>query len=146
MLGHQAADRFHHLFVGALTRAAVIASTTNAIALPQPPPSVRQQQSLYVIFHIKPIAHVCTVSVEGNRFASHRLENHPRNQLLRKLSGSVVVGAVGKHHRHPVGLVSSAHKMAACRLAGGIGGTGVVGCSFRKGTRGPQGTKYPTSL
>jgi hypothetical protein len=127
---HQAADHFHHLLVGALTRAAVIASATNAIALTQPPPRGRQQQRLHVIFHIKPIAHVGTVSVEGNRLTSHLLENHHRNQLLGELPGAVVVDGNGEQHGQPVGVVQGPHQVIIGGLAGRIGAAQVVGRGF----------------
>ena len=72
-----------------------------------------------MVFHIQPVAHVLSLAVYRQRFPMADVVDKQRNKLFRELIRSVVVGAVGDHGGHAVGVVERPHKM----VAGGLGGT-----------------------
>ena len=91
-----------------------------------------------MIAHIKPVPHVQPVAIDRNGLAVADRFDDDRNQLLRKLVGAVVVGAIGRDHRQAVGVMIGAHQQVARRLAGGIGRVGSVGRGFGKIAAGAQ--------
>ena len=92
----------------------------------------RQQQGLHIVFKIQPIPHVGAIAIERDWLACGRLEDHHRDQPLGELSGAVVVGAVGEHHRQAVGVVPGVHQVIARGFAGRVGAARVVGGGFRE--------------
>ena len=60
---------------------------------------------LAVILDIQPVAHIETLTVHRKRLVRQRIDNHQRNQLLRKMVRTVVVGAARDGHRQSVGAV-----------------------------------------
>ena len=118
------ADGADDLQVGALVVAA------DVVALADPALLQHQPQGAGMVLDIEPVADVVAGAVDRQRLARQTLEDHQRDQLLREMVGAVIVGAVGQHHRQPVGLVPGADQMVARRLAGRIGRVGAVGGGF----------------
>src|SRR3546814_15414414 len=58
----------------------------------------------------RPVAHVLALAIDRQRPALQRRKDHQRDQLLGKLVGAVVVGAVAGDNRTPVGMVPGAHE------------------------------------
>ena len=69
-----------------------------------------------VVFHEQPVAHVLALAIYWQRFAVADVVDEQRNQLLRELIWTIVVRAVGHHHRHSVGVVECAHEVVARSL------------------------------
>ena len=117
---------FDQLKVGALILAAHI------IAAPVFTLLQHQQQRIGVIFHIEPVANVGAIAIDRQRLTGERIQNHHRNELFREVKGSVVVGAIGQHHRQPVGFMPGAHQMIARGFGGRIGRARIIGSLFRE--------------
>jgi hypothetical protein len=47
-----------------------------------------------MIFHIQPVANILSLSVHRERLVVADVVNKKRNQFLRKLVGTVIIGAV----------------------------------------------------
>ena len=69
-----------------------------------------------VVFHKQPVAHVLALAIYGQWLAVADVVDEQRYQLLRKLIGSIVVGAVGHDGRHTVGVVECPYKVVAAGL------------------------------
>ena len=69
-----------------------------------------------MILHIKPVPHILSPAIDRQRPAIADVVDKQRNQLLRKLVRSIVVGAIGHHHRHPVSVVEGTDEMVGGRL------------------------------
>ncbi len=52
-----------------------------------------------MVFHIQPVADLLAVTVYRQRLARESINDHQRDELLRKMVGAIVVGAVGGEHR-----------------------------------------------
>ena len=102
-------------------------STISRLVRSLPPPMLyfspgaplreHQQDPRAVILDVQPVAHVAAVAVDRQRPPLERVQDHQRNQLLRKLIRPVVVRAVGDQHRQAVGVEVGAHQMIGRRLA-----------------------------
>ncbi len=92
-----------------------------------------QGDGLAVISDVEPVAHVESVSVDGERLAVERVEDDQRNQFFRKLKGAVIVGAVGGERGQSVGVLVGAHQVIAAGLGGRVGTVGLIGMGFGKG-------------
>src|SRR3546814_2399848 len=57
-----------------------------------------------------------SLAIDWQRPALQRRKDHQRDQLLGKLVGAVVVGAVAGDNRKPVGMVPGAHEVVGGRL------------------------------
>src|SRR3546814_12433488 len=68
-----------------------------------------------------------SLAIDWQRPALQRRKDHQRDQLLGKLVGAVVVGAVAGDNRKPVGMVPGAHEVVGGRLAGRVGRVRLVG-------------------
>jgi len=79
-----------------------------------------------VILHIEPVAHVLPLAVDGKGFALQDVADAERYQLLRELTGTVVVGTVGHQRRHAVSVVVRPHKVVGGGLGGAVGAVGIV--------------------
>ena len=84
---------------------------------PARPFSQHQQQAGAVILDVQPVAHVAAVAVDRQRTPLERVQDHQRNQLLRKLIRPVVVRAVRDEDRQPVGVEVGPHQVIGRRLA-----------------------------
>ena len=85
----QRADRLNHLLVVAFPMA------PHTVAAARLTPACGRQQRIHVILHIEPVAHIEAIAIERDRLTGYRLEDHHRDQLLRKLPGAVVIRAIG---------------------------------------------------
>ena len=86
------ADCLHHFSVTALTMASdAIAPAFLALA-------GCKQQSINMIFDVKPIANVEAISVQRDGLPSSSFENDDWDEFFWELPGSVVVAAVGEHN------------------------------------------------
>ena len=94
-----------NLFVRAFSVAA------NAVALAKPPAAGTQKQCVDMILDIEPVANVQSIAVEGDPFAGRRFENHDRDQLLGKLPGAVIVGAICEYHWQFIGVMPGTHQV-----------------------------------
>ena len=52
-----------------------------------------------VILHIQPVTHIQTFTIYRQRFVSQRIDDHQRNQFLRKMIRSVVIGTTADRNR-----------------------------------------------
>ena len=68
----------------------------------------------------QPVALVQSIAVNRQRSSLNRVQNHQRNQLLRKLIRAVVVAAARGDRRQRVRLVIRAHQMIGRGLGGRI--------------------------
>jgi len=80
-----------------------------------------QRQRTAVIEHEQPVAHIAALSVDRQRFAIQRVDQHQRDEFLGELEGSVVVRAVTGGDGHPVGVVVGADQVVGRGLARRIG-------------------------
>src|SRR5579875_2821073 len=85
-----------------------------------------------MIFNKKPVADIQAVAIDGERLALKRVEDHERDQLLRKLPRTIVIRAVGGDDGETIGVVPSAHEHVRGSLGGCIWAVRRVGCGFRK--------------
>ena len=77
-----------------------------------------------MVFHIQPVTNIQTFPVNRQRFVSQCIGNHQRNQLLREVIRTIVVGATRNRHRQTIGTMVSQNQQigrslrAAVRRAG----------------------------
>jgi hypothetical protein len=135
-LVEQRADRAHHLDVSALAVAADIVGLARS-ALRE-----HRSQSLGVVLHMQPVAHVFPFAVDRQPFSSERAEDHQRDQLLGKMKRAVVVRAVGGERWQAMRVVPGAYEMVRCGLARGIGRVGRIGCRLAEFAGGPERSEH----
>ncbi|MNF83658.1 hypothetical protein D3C84_659830 [compost metagenome] len=78
------------------------------------------EQRSCVILDEQPVADLQAVSVDRQRFAGQRVENHQRNQFFGEVERAIVVRAVGQQYRQPVGALPCADEVVRGRFAGGV--------------------------
>ena len=71
---------------------------------------------LAVILNIQPVTDIQPLSVYRQRLVVQRMNNHKRDQLLRELIRSVIVGTAGDRHRQAVCPVICQHQQIGTRL------------------------------
>ena len=130
-LVEQDADRLDHLEVGHFAAAADVVGLARA-ALGE-----GEAHGGAVVPDVEPVANVLAVAVDRQRLLAPSVEDHQRDQLLGKLAGAIVVGAIGRDRRQAIGVVVGAHQMiggglgrgvgAVRRVRGGFGESGVAG-------------------
>ena len=86
-----------------------------------------------MVLDVEPVAHLLAVAVDRQRLAGEGVDDHQRDQLLGEMERPVVVAAVGRQHRQPVGVVPGADQVVARRLARRIGAVRLVGVGFAEG-------------
>ena len=114
----------HDVEIGFLVPAA------DVVHLAQPALGQHRADRAAMILDVQPVADLLAVAVHRQRLARERVDDHQRDQLLGKMIGAVVVGAVGGQHRQPVGVVVGAHQMVAGGLAGGVRAVRFVAMGF----------------
>ena len=103
------ADRLHHRDIRHLVQPA------NVVGLARPALGQHCRYRGAVIAHVQPVAHVHPVAIHRQRLPMQRVQHHQRNQLLRKLQRTVVVGAIRGQGRQAVRVVVGAYQViAAC--------------------------------
>ena len=86
-----------------------------------------------MVFDKQPITDVLSFAVDGQRLALDRIADDQRDKLFRELVGTIVVGAVGRHHRHLVRVEGSTNQKVTGCFARRIGTVRRVGRQLRKG-------------
>ena len=79
-----------------------------------------------VILHIEPVAYVLSFAVDGQRLSVPDIVDEERDELLRELVGTVVIGAVRDQRGHAVGIVIGAYEVVAAGLGCAVGAMRVV--------------------
>ena len=80
-----------------------------------------------MILDMQPVAPVLAAAIDRQLAPGHGVDDHQRDQLLGKLAGTVIVGAIGDDHRQAIGVVPGPCQMIGPRLAGGIGRVRCIG-------------------
>lgn len=70
-----------------------------------------------MVNYIEPVAHILSFAIDRQRLAVADVVDEERDQLLGKLVGTVIVGAVRHDGRHAVRIVEGAYKVVAACLA-----------------------------
>ena len=70
-----------------------------------------------MVLHVQPVAYLHAIAVHRQRLARQRVHDHQRDQLLGEMVGTVVVAAIRRQHRQPVGVMPGPHQVVAGRLA-----------------------------
>lgn len=79
-----------------------------------------------VILYVQPVANIQAFAINRQWFAMANVVDEERDELLRELVRTIVVGAVGHDGRHAVCVVESAYKVVAACLCGRVGRVGVI--------------------
>ncbi|MDB6057611.1 MAG: hypothetical protein JWO95_1455 [Verrucomicrobiales bacterium] len=87
-----------------------------------------------VVAHVKPVADVHAIAINGDGFACANAFDDHRNQFFGKLKWPVIVRAIGRHDWQAVRVVIRAHEQIARCFACGIGRVRRVRCFFREKT------------
>lgn len=85
-----------------------------------------------MVHHIQPVAHILPLAIDRQWLAVADVVDEERDQLLGKLVGTVIVGAVRHDGRHTIRVVESPHKVVAACLAGRVRAVGLVFSVFRE--------------
>ena len=88
-----------------------------------------------MVADVEPVTDVHSVAIDGNRLSLEQALNDHWNELLWKLIGPIVVGAIGNDGRQAVGVVISAHEHVAGGFAGRVRRVRGIGSGFGKMTR-----------
>jgi hypothetical protein len=104
---NQITDQFHDVDIGPLIVAADVVGLCILAASQYLP------QRFIVIAHIKPIAHIHAVAINGDGFSCEAALDDHWDQLFGKLVRAVVVRAIRDHHIQSVGVMIRSHKHVA---------------------------------
>ena len=85
-----------------------------------------------MIADVKPVANVAPIAIHRQRLAGDRVDDHQRDQLLRKLQRAVVVRAVRRERRQAVRVMIGAHQMVGRRLRRRVGAVRRIRIRFRE--------------
>ena len=83
-----------------------------------------------VVDHIKPVARIFSVAIDGKRFSVQDIVNAERNQLFRKMVWTVIIGTVRDNKRHSVSVSISANQMIGSGFTCRIRRLRIVSSSF----------------
>lgn len=86
-----------------------------------------------VVRHIQPVPNLLAIAINRQGFTRQRIGDDQRNQLLREVIRPVIVRAIARRHRQPIGVMPSTHQMIAGRLARRIRAVWLVRISLGKG-------------
>ena len=74
-----------------------------------------QVDSFAVVFHIQPVAHIATVTINRKLLAFQNILDNQRNQLFGEMIRTVVIGAAGNGYRHLIRImISHNHHIGTC--------------------------------
>ncbi len=104
----------------------------DVVGIPGFPFMVNEVDGPGVVNNIQPVADVLSLPVNRDRLHVLYIIDCQRNKFFRKLIRTVIVGAVGKHHRKPVGMVIGTHKVVGACFGSRIGAPRVVGGRLHK--------------
>src|SRR5690625_6536743 len=80
-----------------------------------------------MVIDIEPVSYIPAISIDREGFALERREDDLRDELLRKLVGSIIVRAIRYDHRESIGPVPGTDEVVGGCLTRRVGGTRVVG-------------------
>ena len=123
----EGAEGFHDIEVRSFVESADIVGFTRAAALQNKPDGGG------VVLDIEPVANLLPIAIDRERLAIEGVQNNERDELLRKMKGAVVVGAVCRESGEPVGVLEGADEVVAGGFGGGIGTVGGEGCRLGEG-------------
>ena len=121
------ADFFNDGDIGLFVQPANIVGLAGSAFLQDEPDGGR------VIFHIKPIANLHAIAVNGEGFLLESIEDNQRNQFLGKMIGPVIVGTVRRKCRQAIRVLVSAHEVITCRFRSGVRAIGLKIMLFGEG-------------
>ena len=113
-LVHQVADALDNFQIGALIE------TADIVFLSQLPLFRDQHEGAGMVVHIQPVTDVLAGAVDRQRQPVQRIQDHQRDQFLRKLVGPVIVRTVGDDHRQAIGPLPRRGEVVGGRLAGRV--------------------------
>src|ERR1700730_13183837 len=99
----QVTNTFNHQQIGSFVAATNIVGVANLTMLQH------KGQRFGMILHVKPVSHVLSVSINGQRFILETPCDDTGNQLFRKVIRAVVVRAIRHHRRQIVSLTPSSN-------------------------------------
>ncbi len=76
--------------------------------------------SLAVVFHVKPVAHVAAVTVDGQTLSFKDILDNQWNQFLRKMIRTVVIRATGNRNRHFIRIMISHYEHIRTRFGSAV--------------------------
>jgi hypothetical protein len=79
-----------------------------------------------MVQHIQPIANILPLSIDRDMLLPQTLKQYHRDELLRELVRSVIVGAIGDENWQTVGVVPCSDKVIRRRFACGVWGARIV--------------------
>ncbi len=91
------ADTAHDIDIGALIPAPYIVGLSNASTLDN------GVECAGVVFDKQPVTNVVALAVNRQADPIKRIENGQRDELFGEMVRPIIVGAVGHHHRQPIG-------------------------------------------
>ena len=103
-------DGFDNLQVGSLIVSADVVNLTDASLVEN------QVDRLTMVGYVQPVADIRAVTVYRKFLVCQRTADHQRNQLLREMIWTVVIGAAGYCHRKPVSSMVCQYKQIRTRL------------------------------
>ena len=89
------ADRFNDLKIGAL------GTPADNVALADRARSQDQLKRANMVVDVKPVANIVTLAVDRQGLFIEGIQDRERNELFRKMKGTVIVRAVGESDRQP---------------------------------------------
>src|SRR5712691_5983575 len=89
-------DRLGHLQVGPLVL------RPDVVDLSSPAPTPHEVNGLAVVLHVNPVPYVTSVAVEGQGFRLEGTGDMERDELLRELIRTKIVGGARDLHLEPV--------------------------------------------
>ena len=119
-------DQFHDIDIAHLVVTADIVDLTDTSSAKD------QIDRFAVVLHIQPVSDVEALAVDGKRLVMKRIGDHERDQLLRELIRSVVVGAAADGHRQTVCPVIGQHQKICRGLRCAVGAARVDRRLFRE--------------
>ena len=127
----QAAQVGHEFQIGFLVQ------TTDVVHLSTAPGLEYPTEGTAMVSYIQPVAHVLAVAVHGQGVACQGVVYDQRNELFRKLVRAVIVRAVGRYRREPVGGNVCVHQVIRGSFAGAIRTVRPIAVRFgkRRGVR-----------
>ena len=105
------ADGIYDIQIGALRIAAHIIAAANL------PTHQNGRKGLRMVFNMEPVAHIVAFAIDRQGLALKAIQDHQRNEFFRKLAGAVIVAAVRRDNRQPVGVMPGAHQVIGGSLA-----------------------------
>src|SRR5690606_32697093 len=87
------ADQLHDIDIGFLVPAPDIVSLTDLTSLQDAPDRAA------MITDKQPVTNLLAITIDRQRFPSQRIDDHKRNQLLRKMIWPIIIGTIGGQGR-----------------------------------------------